>query len=58
MRCSFSSSTYKIAKITDVATNIVWERPKMEKSCDVSFVTFFGDVITMALLKWRHTWFI
>jgi len=26
----------------------------MEKSYDVSFVTHFGDVITMTSLKWRH----
>jgi len=34
-----------------------WKGPKMEKSCDVSFVTCFGDAKTMTSLKWRHIWF-
>jgi len=36
-----------------VARNLVRGRGagKMEKSCDVSLVTFFGDVITMTLIK-------
>jgi len=29
----------------------------MEKSCEVSLVTFFSDVITMTSLKRRHNWF-
>jgi len=33
------------------------EGGKMEKFCDVSLVTFFGDVIMMTSLKWRHNWF-
>jgi len=28
------------------------------KSCDVSLVTFFGDVIMMTSLKWRQNWFV
>jgi len=28
--------------------------PKIEKSCDVSFVAFFGDGIMMTSLRWRH----
>jgi len=36
---------------TVVARNLDWEGPKMEKSCDVSLVSLFGDVITMASLK-------
>jgi len=30
----------------------------MEKSSDVSLVTFLGDEITMTSLKWRHNWFV
>jgi len=41
----------KIVLYTGVARNFDWKGPKMEKSCDVSFVTFFGDVIMMTLLK-------
>jgi len=29
----------------------------MEKFCDVNLVTFFGDIMTMTPLKWRHNWF-
>jgi len=29
----------------------------MEESCNVNLVTFFGDVIKMMSLKWRHNWF-
>jgi len=29
-----------------------------EKSCDISFVTCFGGVITMTSPKWRHNWFV
>jgi len=29
----------------------------MEKFCDVILVTFFGNVIRMASLKWCHNWF-
>jgi len=36
---------------TDVARNFDWEGPKIEKSCDLSLVTFFGDVIKMTSLK-------
>jgi len=31
--------------------------PKMEKFCDVILMTFFGDVMAMTSLKWRHNWF-
>jgi len=37
---------------TDVSRNLDWKEPKME-----NFVTFFGDVVMMTLLKWRHKWF-
>jgi len=36
---------------TGVTRNFDWEGPKMEKSCVVSLVTFFGNVITMMPLK-------
>jgi len=29
----------------------------MEESCDVNLLSFFGDVITMKSLNWRHNWF-
>jgi len=29
----------------------------MEKNCDSILVTFFGDVMMMTSLKWRHDWF-
>jgi len=29
----------------------------MKESCHVNLMTFFGDVITMTSLKWRHNWF-
>jgi len=29
----------------------------LENFCDVSLVKFFGNVITMTSLKWRHNWF-
>jgi len=32
-----------------IARNFDWERPNVEKSCDVSLVTFFGDSIMMML---------
>jgi len=34
-----------------VTRNFDWEGPKMEKSCDVSLVTFIGDVLRMTSLK-------
>jgi len=34
-----------------VARSFDWEGPKIEKSCDISLVTFFGDAIMMTLLK-------
>jgi len=37
--------------------NFDWEGPIIEKSCNVSLVTVFGDVITMTSLKLRHNWF-
>jgi len=43
-----------IANDTGVARNFDWEGPKMEKSCDFSLVTFFGDVIIVTSLKRRH----
>jgi len=36
---------------TGVARNVNWEGFKLEKFCDVSFVTFFGDIITMMSRK-------
>jgi len=36
---------------TGVVRNFDWERPKMEKSCNVILVTFFGDITTMTLRK-------
>jgi len=32
--------------LTGVARNFDWVGPKMEKSCDISFVTCFSDVKT------------
>jgi len=29
----------------------------MENYCDVILVTFFGGVIVMTSLKWRHNWY-
>jgi len=43
--------------LTGVAINFDWEDPKVEKSCDVSLVTFFV-VITMTSLKWLVTDFL
>jgi len=40
-----------IQHTTGVARNFDWEGPKMEESCDINLVTYFGDVITMASLK-------
>jgi len=37
-----------------VARNFDWEGPEMETSCDVNFGGFFGNVITMTSLNWRH----
>jgi len=42
---------------TGVARNFDWEGPKMKKICDVNLVTFFGDVVAITSLKWRHNWF-
>jgi len=39
---------------TGVARNFDWEGPKLKKNCDVILMTFFGDVMVMASLKWRH----
>jgi len=41
----------KYLKITDLARNLDWEGPKMEKFCDVILVTFFGDAMAMTSLK-------
>jgi len=30
------------------------EGPKIEKFCDVILATFFGDVMAITSLKWRH----
>jgi len=43
--------------LTGVASNFDWEGLKIEKSCNISLVKFFGDVIAMTSLKWRHNWF-
>jgi len=29
----------------------------MEKPCDVSLLTVFGDIITVTSLKWRRNWY-
>jgi len=34
-----------------VTRNFNWEGPIIETSCNVSLVTFFGDVIKMTSLK-------
>jgi len=44
---------------TGKARNFDWgkeegERIKLEKIYDVILVTFFGDVMVMTSLKWRH----
>jgi len=36
---------------TGLARNFDYGGPKMEKSCDVSLVTFFGDVMATTSLK-------
>jgi len=54
---SYCNRLMKIMRTTGVARNFDWERPKIEKSCDLSLVTFIGDVITMTSLKWRNNWF-
>jgi len=56
---SFSCSTnnYNVYPIhTDVARNFDWGAQN-GKFCDVIMVTFFGDIMTMTSLKWRHKWF-
>jgi len=30
----------------------------MEKFCDVILMTFFGGVMMIKILKWRHYWFL
>jgi len=44
--------------VTGVARNFDWKRPIMEKSCNVSLMTFFGDVKTITSQKLRHICFL
>jgi len=43
---------------TGVAEILIKGRGQIEKNIvDVNLVTFFGDVIMMTSLKWRHNYF-
>jgi len=46
----FRRSNTKLLLITGIPINFDWG-PKIEKFCDVSLMTFFGDIMAMTLLK-------
>jgi len=52
--CEIIYNKIVLVKNTGVVRNLDWRRGKMKKICDVILVTFFGDIMTMTSLKWRH----